>query len=77
MLKLQEEVGELTQAYLMMRGQSRYKGLSLVEIRERFDTELADVFTQVLLISRQYDVDLESVVIRRLTSWGHKFENEK
>jgi len=41
MLKLQEEVGELTQAFLMRSGQARSKGCSAQEIEERFRPRLA------------------------------------
>lgn len=42
LLKLQEEVGELTLAVLMRTGQARQKGLTATEIDERSRAELAD-----------------------------------
>ncbi|WP_206687077.1 MazG nucleotide pyrophosphohydrolase domain-containing protein [Arthrobacter bussei] len=62
MLKLHEEVGELTQAYLMKVGQARDKELSPAEINNNFAAELADVLGQVLLLVRHHDVDLESAI---------------
>ncbi len=61
-LKLQEEVGELTQAYLMMNGKARTKGKSAEEIQAGFRREIADVLCQTLLLARFYDVDLEKEI---------------
>ena len=58
LLKLQEEVGELTQAYLQHTGRARAKGLTAEEIRAGFHQEFADVFCQLLLFARRHDVDL-------------------
>jgi NTP pyrophosphatase (non-canonical NTP hydrolase) len=65
LLKLQEEVGELTQAFLMRAGQARTKGQSPQEIEERFRAELADALAHVLLIARRHEVDLEVEVARK------------
>ncbi|MEJ3656974.1 pyrophosphatase [Actinomycetes bacterium KLBMP 9759] len=43
LLKLHEEVGELTQAHLMRTGQARAKGTSQHDRDARFAAELADV----------------------------------
>lgn len=56
-LKLQEEVGELTQAYLMKSGQARDKGHTAADIEEGFKAEIADVLAQVLLIARHHGID--------------------
>jgi NTP pyrophosphatase (non-canonical NTP hydrolase) len=69
-LKLQEEVGELTQAYLMLTGQARTKGNSPEELRAAFREEVADVFCQVLLLARHYDIDLEREVDEKWLSWN-------
>jgi len=58
LLKLQEEMGELTQAYLQHTGRARAKGQTPDQIRETFHQEFADVFCQLLLLARQHDVDL-------------------
>lgn len=52
--KLQEELGELTQKYLMMTDRARKKGLTNAEIRQDFDKEVADVFGQILLLSKHF-----------------------
>jgi NTP pyrophosphatase (non-canonical NTP hydrolase) len=58
LLKLQEEVGELTQAFLMRSGQARSKGYSAQEIDERFRAELADVLCHALLMARHHVIPL-------------------
>jgi NTP pyrophosphatase (non-canonical NTP hydrolase) len=69
MLTLHEEVGELTQAYLMKTGQARHKGLTPAQIEAGFRSELADVLGQVLLLARRHDVDLEAAVHDKWLVW--------
>ncbi|MER5321670.1 pyrophosphatase [Streptosporangium roseum] len=69
LLKLQEEVGELTQAFLMRSGQARDKGHSPQELEVGFRSELADVLSQVLLLARHHGVDLEAEVERKWMPW--------
>ncbi|MFG1605428.1 MazG-like family protein [Actinoplanes sp. NPDC049265] len=64
-LKLQEEVGELTQAFLMRSGQARTKGLTADEIEAGFRAELADVLCQTLLLARHHGIDIEDAVRRK------------
>jgi NTP pyrophosphatase (non-canonical NTP hydrolase) len=68
-LKLHEEVGELTQAHLMRRGQARSKGLSPEEIDAGFRAEVADVFSQVLLLAHHHHVDVVEEVRRKWLVW--------
>ncbi|GAA2788959.1 pyrophosphatase [Kribbella solani] len=65
LLKLQEEVGELTQAYLQHTGRARTKGLSEEQIRDTFHQEFADVLCQLLLFARRHQVDLPAEVDRK------------
>jgi NTP pyrophosphatase (non-canonical NTP hydrolase) len=69
MFKLQEELGEATQKYLMLTGRARTKGLSAEEIRAGFEDELADVLGQLLLLSKHMDVDLEKALERKWLSY--------
>lgn len=69
MLKLGEEVGELTQAYLARSGQARDKGRSEEQLEEDFRAELSDVLAQVLLIASRFDIDLEEEVSRKWLVW--------
>ena len=60
LLKLQEEVGELTQAYLKRTGQARANGRSEAELEASFREELADVLAHTLLLARACGVDLDA-----------------
>ena len=57
-LKLQEEIGELTQAHLMLSGQARTKDRSTEEIHAMFRAEAADVLCHVLLLARHHEIDI-------------------
>ena len=70
-LKLQEEVGELVQSYLMLAGKARTKGKSPEEIQADFNKEVADVFCQTLLLARFYDIDIEKEVQEKWLSWNN------
>jgi NTP pyrophosphatase (non-canonical NTP hydrolase) len=61
-LKLQEEMGELIQSYLMMIGQARDKGKAQEEIEAEFKKEVADVFCHTLLLAKHFDVDLIEMI---------------
>ena len=69
LLKLQEEIGELTQAYLQVTGRSRSKGKSAEELRDAFQLEeFADAFCQLLLFARQFDIDVPREIERKWLS---------
>lgn len=68
-LKLNEEVGELTQAFLARSGQSRDRGLSGEEVEVAFRAEVADVFAQVLLIAHRFNVDVLKEVDEKWLVW--------
>ncbi|MFD6448162.1 MULTISPECIES: pyrophosphatase [unclassified Promicromonospora] len=70
-LKLQEEIGELTQAFLTLSGRSRDRGLSEDEIRDAFRGEVADALAQLLLVARRFDVDLPEELERKWFRWRH------
>ncbi len=61
-LKLHEDVGELTQAHLMREGQARTKGLGVAELEASFAAELADVICQALLIGSHHGVDVQAAI---------------
>ncbi|WP_137135498.1 MazG nucleotide pyrophosphohydrolase domain-containing protein [Rhizobium sp. FKY42] len=64
MLKLHEEVGELTQAYNRATGRGRAKGRTAEEIRQDLADETADVLGHILLLAHRNRLDL-SVAIER------------
>jgi NTP pyrophosphatase (non-canonical NTP hydrolase) len=65
LLKLHEEVGELTQAFLMKTGQARAKGRSAAELDTDFRAEVADVLCHVLLLARHQGIDIEAAVAEK------------
>ncbi|GAA2491295.1 pyrophosphatase [Winogradskya humida] len=65
MLKLQEEVGELTQAFLMRSGQARPKGHTPEQLQANVGAEVADVLCQLLLLARHLDVDVAAEVAEK------------
>jgi NTP pyrophosphatase (non-canonical NTP hydrolase) len=69
-LKLQEEVGKLIQAYLMLSGKARTKGKTPADLRSAFNTEVADVFCHTLLLARYFGADLETEVQEKWLAWN-------
>ncbi len=68
-LKLQEELGELIQSYLMMTGKGRQKNKTAAQIKEDFNKEVADVFCHVLLLAQHHGVDLDQEVSSKWLVW--------
>ncbi len=71
-LKLQEELGELIQSYLMVKGKARLKGKSTEQIHEEFENEVADVLAHVLLLARHFHVDLDKIFEGKWLKWNHE-----
>ena len=69
-LKLQEELGELIQIYLMMIGQARKKDKTEEELIQDFHKEVADVFSHVLLLAKHHKIDLEKEVGDKWLIWN-------
>jgi NTP pyrophosphatase (non-canonical NTP hydrolase) len=71
-LKLQEELGELIQSYLMMSGKARKKGKSEQKLKEDFAKEFADVFCHVLLLAKHNNIDIEKEIKNKWLVWNKK-----
>ena len=69
-LKLQEEMGELIQSYLMLTGKARQKDKTKEQIGEDFHKEMADVFCHVLLLARHHKINLEKEVEEKWLVWN-------
>lgn len=69
-LKLNEEVGELTRAYLARAGQTRDRGRSPSEVEDDFESEVADVVAHILLIAERFDVDIPATIQRKWLAWN-------
>jgi len=67
--KLQEEIGELTQAYLMLKGRARMKGKKIEEVREDFEGEVGDVLCHILLLAKHFNVNLDTVIKEKWIKW--------
>lgn len=65
LLKLQEEVGELTQAFNRKTGRARRKGLSNEDLTLALADEAADVIGHVLLFARFHEIDLAVAIERK------------
>ena len=68
-LKLNEEMGELTQSYLKLSGQARVNGLDDSTLRAQFEDEVADVLGQLLLLTKHFEVNLADAIQRKWLIW--------
>ncbi|KKC35580.1 hypothetical protein WH87_16150 [Devosia epidermidihirudinis] len=65
LLKLQEELGELTAEHLKGTGRGRLKGADAAEIRVALEDEAADVLAMLLLFARHNKIDLDAALARK------------
>ncbi len=65
LLKLQEELGELSAEYLRGSGRGRMKEMSKTDVREALENEAADVLAMLLLFARNNKIDLEGALKRK------------
>ncbi|TCU27827.1 MazG-like nucleotide pyrophosphohydrolase family protein [Rhizobium azibense] len=65
LLKLQEEMGELTQAWNRMSGRGRPKGKTPDELKQDLADETADMLGHILLFARQNGIDLAPAIERK------------
>jgi NTP pyrophosphatase (non-canonical NTP hydrolase) len=72
--KIQEELGELTQKYLMLTKRGRQKGFSEEEIRQQFEREIADVICCTLLFANNNNVDIMKNIEEK---WFKGYEERK
>jgi NTP pyrophosphatase (non-canonical NTP hydrolase) len=68
LMKLTEELGELTQAHLKRVGQARSDGNTEGWTR-RFEDEIADVFGQLLVLANLSGTDLDAALDRKWLRW--------
>ncbi len=66
LLKVQEEMGEMTQAYLTKTGRSRR---AVSDGDAQLAAETADVLCQLLLFARDAGVDLDAAVRAKWLKW--------
>lgn len=64
-LKMQEELGELTQAWNKLTGRGRRRDRSEHDLRDDLADETADLLGHVLLFARRNGLDLQSAIERK------------
>ncbi len=64
-LKMQEELGELTQVWMKWAGHGRRKGLSQKELHHDMSDETADLLGHILLFAHQNEIDLNAAIQRK------------
>lgn len=65
LLKLQEELGELTAEYLKTTGRGRLKGADAATVSLALEDEAADVLAMLILFARHNDIDLDAALERK------------
>jgi len=66
MLKLTEELGEFTQAYIVHKKRCRpEKYLSVQKSKKELAKELSDVLGLVLVIAKTLNIDIEEALIKK------------
>lgn len=74
LLKVQEEVGELTQAYLAHTGRSRRKAETA---HHDMAMEMADVACMLILMARHEGIDLNAAITEKWLKWEDVMAKEK
>lgn len=64
-LKMHEEIGELTQVWNKLHGRARHKGRSEAELRQDLADEAADLFGHIILFTDQNGLDLHAAIKRK------------
>ena len=64
-LKVQEELGELTAEYLKTTARGRLKGADGATVRQALEDETADVLAMLLLFARHNGIDIEAALERK------------
>ena len=62
LLKVQEEVGELTQAFMMLHHLGRQKSQNSEQLQEAFQAEFADALYHLLLLGIHHEIDIEQAI---------------
>lgn len=61
-LKIQEELGELTAAHLKLTQRARVGDLSTEKLQQNLEDEIADVLAMTLLFAKHKGVDVETAL---------------
>jgi NTP pyrophosphatase (non-canonical NTP hydrolase) len=63
--KLNEELGELVQAYLKATGRGRAGEAAPAKLRKKLEDEVADLFAQVLIFAKWREIDVAAALERK------------
>ena len=72
LMKLQEEVGELFQAWLMHTGRGRDKGQTPDELKQMLAAETADILGMIMIFAATQNIDLNQYIEKK---WRFKVED--
>ena len=62
LLKMQEELGELSRAFLELRGSEKQRKTSPDELKKKFAADIAVLVGNALILAHHFDVDLEATI---------------
>lgn len=77
LVKLMEELGELSQAWLVASGQGRDRNLSQQQQQDAVAAECADVVAMSLLAARRMGVDVEAALTDKWLPWEEFHEQRR
>lgn len=77
LVKLMEELGELSQAWLVASGQGRDRNLSQQQQQDAVAAECADVVAMSLLTARRMGVDVEAALTDKWLPWEEFHEQRR
>lgn len=75
LLKLIEEVGELTQAWLTKSGQGRDRGQSADEMQQALAAEWADAVGMLLVFARRTGIDVDQALRDKWLKWEAVYDD--
>jgi hypothetical protein len=62
LLKMQEELGELSRAFLELRGSEKARKSSKEELEKKFGADIAVLVGNALILAEHFNVDLEATI---------------
>lgn len=74
-LKLQEELGELSRTVLELRGSERKTKATDEELKKKFEGDIASIVGNALILANYHQVDLEKVLRDKFPSPVQKLGN--
>src|SRR4051794_2693984 len=63
LLKIQEELGELTRAFLEIRGSEKKRKSTIDELKRKFAGDIASLVGNSLILAHHFNIDLEANIM--------------